>query len=257
MEVEAASVVLLCGAAFLAGAVDAIAGGGGLLTLPVLLWAGLSPHQALGTNKGQSVFGAAAAVTQYQRARLIDLRLARFTFPVGLLGAFLGALGVSRLSPALLRPLILILLLGAGLVLATRRSFSPPREKPLPGQTGRMALFAFAIAAYDGFFGPGTGTFLVMGFTLFFQLGMAQATADAKVVNLASNLAALAWFSQAGWVQWSVALPMAAAQFAGAYWGAHLAVQGGERIIRKVLLGVVVLLVWKIGWELFFAAPMR
>ena len=112
------------------------------------------------------------------------------------------------------------------------------------------AAIALVIGAYDGFFGPGTGTFLIFGFVIFFGAGMREASADAKVVNFASNLAAVALFASRGLVAWNVALPMAAGQFAGGLAGAHLAVRGGDRLVRWVVLLVVLALVVKLGADL-------
>jgi uncharacterized protein len=250
LDVSLPALALLVGAAFVAGTVDAIAGGGGLVTLPALLAAGLPPAAALGTNKGQSVFGSGAALMRYARAGLVDGRVARVSFPAGLVGSLGGAALVLLVPPALLRPVVLGLLVVVAVVLAVRPAApAGPREsahRSLPV----AAAIALVIGAYDGFFGPGTGTFLIFAFVMFFGAGMREASADAKVVNFASNLAAVALFSTRGLVLWNVALPMAAGQFAGGLAGAHLAVRGGDRLVRWVVLLVVVALVVKLGLDL-------
>ncbi len=235
-------------AAFVAGLIDAVAGGGGLLTVPAILAAGLPPHLALGTNKGQSVFGSAAALITFARRGVVDFKLARLTFPLGLVGSVLGARLVLAMSPAALRPLVLILLPCAALTLLW-----PRRE--LKGDRSRhrkliAASLALVVGAYDGFFGPGTGTFLVIGFATLLHSPLLRATADAKVINFASNLAAVAMFSAQGKIWWSVALPMALAQMAGGFLGAHIAVRKGERMIRVVVLGIVAALVTKLAFDL-------
>jgi hypothetical protein len=244
----------LCVAALLAGVVDAIAGGGGLLTLPSLLATGLPPHVALGTNKGQSVFGASAALVRFARAGLLDKRLAKVSFPFGLVGSFMGAGLVLLVKPEVLKPLVLALLVAVAVFLTFRRP-PPPRDgaepSPRPRALAIGALIALVIGTYDGFFGPGTGTFLIVAFSTLLGHGMAHASADAKVVNFASNLAAVALFAFKGVVLWRVALPMAVAQFAGGWIGAHLAVKGGDRLVRKVVLGVVVALALKLGRDLW------
>lgn len=242
---------LLVAAAGLAGLVDAIGGGGGLLTVPALLHAGLPPALALGTNKGQSVFGSGAALLRFARARMVDGRRARWTFPLGLAGSLLGAALVLRLPPERLKPVVAALLVVAALgmllqpVLQRRRG-----EVAAPPEGGRAqalaALLALAIGAYDGFFGPGTGTFLIAGSVLLLHQPIARASADAKVVNFASNLAAVGLFSMRGTVLWRVALPMAAAQALGAMAGAHLAVRGGDRLVRPVVLAIAGALVVKL-----------
>jgi len=256
---------LLVGAALVAGAIDAIAGGGGLVTLPALLAAGLPPHLALGTNKGQSVFGSGAALVSYARMGLVDARQARVTFPAGLAGSLGGAALVLVLDPAHLRPLVLALLVAVAALLALRPGAlgrgpatalegGPPTtgEAGAAGDAGRRrlrtaGLLALSIGAYDGFFGPGTGTFLIAGFAAFLGTPLVRASADAKVVNFASNLAAVAIFASQGAVVWRVALPMAAAQAIGGTLGARIGAKGGERVIRVAVLCVVAALVVKLA----------
>jgi uncharacterized protein len=248
------TLVLLSLAALCAGFVDAIAGGGGLITLPALLTAGLPTHLALGTNKGQSVFGSGAALVRFARGGMVDGKLARVTFPFGLGGAFGGAALVLLIRPEVLKPLVLVLLVAVAVFLAFRRT--PPRRDgveptPRPRAQAIGALIALAIGAYDGFFGPGTGTFLIVAFSSLLGHGLARASADAKVVNFASNLASVTLFALKGVVLWKVALPMAAAQFTGAWLGAHVAVKGGDKVVRVVVLCVVAALVLKLGRDVW------
>ncbi len=237
--------------ALAAGSIDAIAGGGGLLTLPALLATGLPPHLALGTNKGQSVFGSGAALARFARAGLVERRRAWVSFPAGLAGSFLGAALVLLIEPEVLRPLVLALLVAAALFLAFRPSV---RERdaagPVFGSTVLAGAIALGIGAYDGFFGPGTGTFLTIAFVLVLGDAMARASANAKVVNFASNLAAMILFASRGLVIWKVALPMAAAQLAGGWIGAQFAVRGGDRVVRRVVLAVVIALAAKLAADL-------
>ncbi len=250
MDVSLPTIALLVVASFVAGTVDAIAGGGGLITLPALLAAGLPPALALGTNKGQSVWGSGAALLRFARAGLVDGRVARVTFPAGLLGSLGGAALVLLVPPTLLRPMVLGLLVVVAVVL-TFRPATPAGPRPSAHRSLAVAAsIALVIGAYDGFFGPGTGTFLIFAFVIFFGAGMREASADAKVVNFASNLAAVALFASRGLVAWNVALPMAAGQFAGGLAGAHLAVRGGDRLVRWVVLLVVLALVVKLGTDL-------
>ncbi len=254
MDVTPLEIVLLCVAALTAGVVDAIAGGGGLLTLPSLLATGLPPHVALGTNKGQSVFGAFAALVRFSRAGLVRWDLAAVAFPLGLVGSFLGAGLVLLMRPEVLKPLVLTLLVIVATFLAFRRGPAPGQEKPEPPRNRLLALgavIALIIGTYDGFFGPGTGTFLIISFSGLLGHSLTKASADAKVVNFASNLAAVALFAYRGVVLWHVALPMAAAQFTGGWIGAHLAVRGGDKLVRKVVLLVVVALALKLGRDVF------
>lgn len=246
-----AEIALLAAVALAAGTIDAIAGGGGLLTLPALLAAGLPPHLALGTNKGQSVFGSLAALVRFSRSGLVDPRRARVTFPLGVAGSLAGAALVLALPAAVLRPVVLVLLAAVALFMGLRPT--PPvrvdgtvrrASLPLAGAT------AFVIGAYDGFFGPGTGTFLIVAFVGLLGDGPARASAGAKVVNFASNLAAMLLFATRGTVIWRLALPMAAAQLAGGWLGAHLAVRRGDILVRRVVVTVALAAALKLAWDM-------
>ncbi|MEI8257484.1 MAG: TSUP family transporter, partial [Deltaproteobacteria bacterium] len=213
--------------------------------------AGLPPHIALGTNKGQSVWGSGAATAAFWRAGSLDRKRARFTFPLGFVGSWLGAEAVLHVPSATLRPLVLVLLVAVAAFL-TFRGNTPARAEPLAGPQAdlRAAVLAITVGAYDGFFGPGTGTFLIIGYVLLLGSSMTRASGDAKVVNFASNLAAVIRFGLRGTVLWQIALPMAVGQFAGGWLGAHLAVKGGDKVVRRVVLGVVAALVVKLARDL-------
>ena len=244
---------LLVLAGFGAGLVDAIAGGGGLITLPALLAAGLPPHVALGTNKGQAVFGAVSSATSFWRRGGIDRRRALPAFACGFVGSLLGALAQLALEPAALRPLVLVMLLGAAVIVAWPRRGGAPGDgvrEPIANAMIWGAVTALVLGAYDGFFGPGVGTMLIVAFVLVFDDTLTRASGNAKVVNLASNLAALLLFSMKGTIVWRVALPMAGANALGAFFGARLAVTRGDRLVRLVVLAVVVVLVVKLLLDL-------
>jgi hypothetical protein len=245
----ALAIALLCAAALAAGFVDAIAGGGGLVTLPALLAAGLPPHLALGTNKGQSVFGSFAATYRFARAGRLRPGRSALEFLPGLLGSFGGAWLVLRVDPAVLRPVVLILLPVAAAVVLLRPRPRPRPEGRVAEAPALIAAIALAVGAYDGFFGPGTGTFLILAFVGVLGMAPTQASAEAKVVNLASNLAALALFARNGAVLWRFALPMAAAQLAGGFLGAHVALRAGDRLVRGTVAVVVAALVAKLGYD--------
>ena len=250
-ELPLSTTLWLVLAATFAGLIDAIAGGGGVITLPALLAAGLPPHLALGTNKGQSVVGALLALLRYSRAGLIDGARARLAFPLGLLGSWLGAELVLWLSPAALRPVVLALLPLAAAAVVLGPRIRAGRAAPTPGAARFIACaVALLIGAYDGFFGPGTGTFLIAAFVLLLGQDAVRASADAKVVNFASNLAALLSFASAGVVSWSVALPMALGQLAGAWAGTQLVLRGGERVVRLAVVLVALLLIGKVAADM-------
>jgi uncharacterized membrane protein YfcA len=247
------TLLALVATAFFAGAVDAIGGGGGLIMVPALLAAGLPPHLALGTNKGQSMFGSLAAMVRYARAGLVDGRAARVTFPAAFLGALGGAALVLIVKPDVLRPLVLALLIGAAALFIIVK----PRAGDARVSRGRIlpvaALIALVVGAYDGFFGPGAGTFYIAGFVVLLGASMARASADAKVMNFASNLAAAAIFAHRGVIIWAIALPLACGQLLGGFVGAHLAVRRGDPLVRAVVLAVVLGLVLKLARDLYLA----
>jgi uncharacterized membrane protein YfcA len=246
-----AMVALLVAAAFVAGLVDAIAGGGGLVALPALLAAGLPPHIALGTNKGQAVFGAASSAISFWRRRMVDRDRAALGFAAGFAGSLLGAWGVLAVPLRPLRAIVIVLLLVAAAIVLARRNLEPrPRTLGSIARGAALVGIAFVIGAYDGFFGPGTGSMLVVAFALVFGDALTRASGNAKIVNLASNLAAMLLFAQRGTVVWSIALPMAAANAVGAATGAHLAVRNGDRLVRVVVLVVVAAIAVKLTIDL-------
>jgi uncharacterized membrane protein YfcA len=246
--VDVLTIVLLSLAALGAGTVDAIAGGGGLITLPALMAAGLPPHAALATNKGQSVWGSSAALVAFWRAGRVDRKQALYTFPLGLLGSFAGAFVVTAVDKQALKPIVIAMLIGAAVLLVVRK---PVRDEDAPHPHWWIAAaLALAIGAYDGFFGPGTGTFLIVGFVALCGRSLVHASADAKVVNFASNLAAVIVFAYGGFVVWELALPMACGQLLGGVIGAQLAMKGGERIVRTVVLCVSGALIVKLVADL-------
>jgi uncharacterized membrane protein YfcA len=240
------TIVALAIAAFFAGTVDAIAGGGGLITLPALLAAGLPPQLAIGTNKGGSVWGSGAASFAFWRAGRIDRKQAAFAFPLGFCGSLIGARLVLGVSKDALRPVVIAMLIGAAIVLVVRKPNRSADDADVPRRRPVAALLAFAIGAYDGFFGPGTGTFLIVGFVSLCGRSLLNASADAKIVNFASNLAAIAIFASRGTILWDVALPMAIGQLLGGILGTRLALKGGARIVRAMVLVVSGALVAKL-----------
>jgi uncharacterized membrane protein YfcA len=241
-------VALLALAAFAAGLVDAIAGGGGLLTVPSLLAAGLPPQIALATNKGQASFGAVSSFASFWMRGGIDKKRVPVGFACGFLGSLAGAQVLLLVKPEPLKPVVLVLLILAAAFVAWPRK--PSEGKPHDWAMVVLGPVALVLGFYDGFFGPGVGSMLIVAFVLLFGDTLTRASGNAKVVNLASNLAALGLFASRGTVLWKIALPMAAANAAGAFVGARLAVKRGDRFVRVVVLVVVTALVLKIGWDL-------
>jgi len=232
--------VLLAVTALAAGIIDAIAGGGGLLTVPALLVAIADPRLALGTNKGQSVFGSGASLIAYTRHGRVDKKRFWPTFVSAAVGSSIGVRLLLAADPKVLRPVVLGLLLFVALFFASRGRRKPTQENPSDAAARPWVVatnhpsfvaagIALVIGAYDGFFGPGTGTFLILAYTTAFGDDLTRATANAKVANFASNLAAVVGFVMAKQIDYRLVLPMAAAQAIGGVLGARAAVKGGER----------------------------
>ena len=241
--------LLLVLAAFIAGFVDAIAGGGGLITVPALLLAGANPVQALATNKLQGTFGAGTAALAYARAGHVRLQDQLGMAVVAVLCGGAGAL-VAHLIPAeAMRIIMPIVLIGVAAFFAFRKGLSDADSK----QRMPPRIFALTavpiIASYDGFFGPGTGSFFMMGFVLLAGFGVLKATAHTKLLNFSSNLGSLAVFVFSGATWWVLGLAMGAAQVAGATLGTRLAIKVGVRLIRPLLVvtstGMAIRLVWQ------------
>jgi uncharacterized protein len=252
-ELDTVTVFALIGVAFAAGMVDAIAGGGGLLQMPALLAAGLPPHFALATNKAASVFGAATSFRRFYQAGLMKRGWLLPLFGGALVGSWLGARLLLVVSNDRLKPVILVLLTAAALAVFFLKPAVKPENTspPLSNELAKATLVAFTLGAYDGFFGPGTGTFLILIFVFFFALSLPQASANAKTVNFASNIAAVATFAVNGLVLWKVSLPMAFGQLAGAHFGARLAIRNGAVLIRRVMMAVVFALLIKVGFDVW------
>ena len=223
-----------------AGMIDAIAGGGGLITVPVLLWAGLAPVEALATNKAQGVFGTLASTVHFVRRGAIDLHSAAFAVACTFVGAAAGAVAVQFLAADLLSRLIPLLLIGFALYFLFSPRVSDIDSRRRIGSGAFGLLIGAGVGFYDGFFGPGTGTFFAMGYVALLGYNLRRATAHAKLLNFTSNLAAFLFFIASGQILWGIALTMAAGQLIGGWLGAHLVVRHGTRLVRPVLVAVSV-----------------
>jgi uncharacterized membrane protein YfcA len=208
----------------------------------------LPPHVALATTKGQAVLGAVSSAVGYARRGWVDRSRAPLGFALGFAGSLLGAMALFSLRPSVLRPVVIALLVLSAIVVAWPRSEAA--RQPLARAAWWGAGVAFALGAYDGFFGPGVGTMLIVAFVLVYGDSLTRASANAKVVNLASNVAAFGLFASRGSIVWRIALPMAAANLVGAWVGAHVAIRRGDRFVRVVVLAVVGALVVKLAGDL-------
>lgn len=239
-------VILLVGAAFLAGFVDSIAGGGGLITIPTLLLAGLPPVDALGTNKLQGLFGSGAATVTYAAKGQVDLRKQAPMAIVSLVGGAAGALLASVLPGEWLAMALPVVLVAIALYFALKPNMDDVDKAE------RMSPFLFgatvvpAIGFYDGVFGPGTGSFFMLSFVSLAGFGLLKATAHTKLLNFASNLGGFAAFALVGAIAWKIGLLMGIAQVAGARLGAGMAIRNGARIIKPLLVVTCVALAIKL-----------
>lgn len=234
-----------------AGFVDSIAGGGGLITLPVLMGLGLDPRAALGTNKLQSTFGSATSTFHYAAAGTMSLRECVRGFCFTFTGAILGVLAVQQLDPSLLRQVIPVLLIVIALFVWLRPNLGDVDLHPRMSRGGFDLTFGLALGFYDGFFGPGTGTFWTLAFVLMMGFNLTKATGSTKAMNFASNLAALLAFMVAGQVVYSAGLVMGAGQLMGARLGARMVVRRGTQFIRPIFLTVVLAICAKLLYDVF------
>lgn len=240
---------MLVSAAFVAGFVDAIAGGGGLITVPALTLAGLDPVSAIATNKLQGSFGAGSAAAAYAQAGHLRWRDASFMALLAGLGAVAGAAFVAHLPlrfVAAALPFALVMI-------AVYFGLSPQvRDLAAPPRMSRMAFtltIAPLVGFYDGVFGPGAGAFYTLGFVALLGFGVVKATAYAKAVNFASNIAALVTLGAGGHVYWPLGFAMGAGQFCGARLGAGAAIKNGARLIRPMLVTICLLLAARVAWN--------
>lgn len=243
-------ILMLIGAAFAAGFVDSIAGGGGLITVPALMLAGIPPAQALATNKVQGVFGAGAAALSYARRGLVDLRQQIGPAIVAFVTAIFGALMVSWIPTQALRYGLPVILIGIALFFALKPGLDDTdrhrRVSPLVFAASIVPLVGF----YDGLLGPGAGAFYMLGFVMLAGYGILKATAHTKLLNFASNLGGLLAFALVGKPLWLLGGAMALAQIAGAMLGARLAMRIGARVIKPLLVITSTVLALRLIWQL-------
>lgn len=239
---------LLFGTGFAAGLVDAMAGGGGLITVPVLLNLGLPAPLALGTNKLQASFGSVSAAVHFTRHKVVDLDDCWLGIILTALGAFVGAFCIQALDPAFMGKLIPWLLLGLVIYAFCKPKVGREAHAPKIGRRLFFLLFGLGLGFYDGFFGPGAGSFWTMAFILLLGQNFMQATGHTKVMNATSNVCSLLLFALAGQIVVSVGLVMAAGQLLGARLGAGLVVKKGSRFVQPVFLTMVCITIARLIW---------
>lgn len=248
-------ITLMALAGFVAGWIDAVSGGGGLIQLPALVigFPHASPAQLLATNKIASIFGTGASALTYWRRIRPDLRTA---FPMAG-SAFTGSLGGAviglHIPKAAFNPIILVMLVLVGAYTILRPTMGANTELRFAGARHTVAavLIGFAIGVYDGALGPGTGSFLVFVLVGFLGYAFLEASAQAKITNFATNLGALVVFAPGGHVMWEIGLVMAAANLVGGWVGARTAVARGSSFVRVVFIGIVTVFTIRIGGQVF------
>lgn len=245
----------LCGFAFLAGFIDSVAGGGGLVQVPALfiLMPTVPAPTLLGTNKFASIWGTLFAFFQYARRMPVEWRATLPTCAAALAFGFIGARTVAHVPAEFLRPLVLVLLVAVLAYTLWKKDLGALHAPKLThaGQLWMGLATGAAIGFYDGFFGPGTGSFLIIAFVGLFGFSFLAASASAKAVNVITNGAALAYFVTHGNVLYEVAAPMAACNVAGSFVGTRLALKLGSRFVRIVFIVVVSALIARYAWDLY------
>jgi uncharacterized membrane protein YfcA len=237
----------LTATAVLTGFIDAVAGGGGLIMLPALLFAGASPIQALATNKLQSIFGTAVATRNYARAGLVDWHRHKLTIALVFIGATAGVLLVQAIDTKVLGLIIPLLLIAVSIYVLLSPRMTDEDAHHRVTERGYSPVGG-AIGFYDGFFGPGTGTFFTTSLVALRGYGLTRATGLTKLLNFTSNVASVVFFALGGKMLWLLGLCMAVGAMAGGWLGSHSAIRFGARLIRPLLviisLGLTARLLW-------------
>lgn len=254
MEFSDLTVAFLISISFVAGLIDSIAGGGGLLTIPALLFLGVPPQIALGTNKLCGGLGTLVAVINFARRKMIQWPLILWGAGFTIMGASLGSRAILAVDELLVGKIIVILLPLAATSLLWKRKKNNSTVSDINSKSirSKISLICLTIGFYDGFFGPGTGTFLALAFFSILHFDLVRATAHAKVFNLISNISAIAVFAASQKILFSLAIPMALANMAGNFMGSQLVMKKGDVFVKKVLLAVLLLLFASLASKFLF-----
>jgi len=252
-EISFLNVVFLCLAGFAAAAVDAIAGGGGLINLPAILAAGVPPHYALGTNKFAGSFGAITSAYTFTREGKVFIPLMKYTVPCTLAGSVIGVLTALKIDQGFLQIIILILIFATAIYTIAKKDFG--NEDKFRGLTSRNiaqgCIFAFSLGFYDGFFGPGTGSFLIFLFISVYGFDFTIAAGNSKVLNFVSNITSLVMFALNGKIYYMLGIPIGLAMIAGARIGSKVAIKNGTKVIRPIFVTIALVLTVKLLLDIF------
>lgn len=250
------TLLLLCLAAFVAGTVDAIVGGGGLIQIPaaLILLPGVPVATAIGTTKIPSFSGTSLAAWQYSRKIKLEFKRIAIMIAVAAPMAFLGSHVLTRVSNAFMKPLLLVVLVGVAIYTYLKKNFGAHTEKEHSDFQHLLyiVIISLVIGFYDGFAGPGSGSFLILAFITLLGFDFLKATATAKFVNLSTNVGSIILFALSGNILYHIALPMAACNAAGGVFGARLAILRGNKFIRVLFLSIVTLMIARFAYEIFF-----
>lgn len=245
--------IFLCLAGFVGAFVDSVAGGGGLVTIPAYLLAGIPPHFTLGTNKFAATMGSFISTTGYARSSKVNFRLLRMAVPMTALGAVLGVYSVLKIPQDFLYPLVSVAILVVGLYtffkkdLGKVNSFTVITTKKVIF----VSLVGFALGFYDGFFGPGTGSFLIFIFIRFLKFDFTNASGNAKLINFTSNFTSLIAFAINGKIDYLIGVPIAVFMVLGSLVGTKLAIRNGAKFIKPIFLIMSFVVFTKLVYDMF------
>jgi uncharacterized protein len=241
--------------AFFAGLVDSVIGGGGLIQVPALLvfLPGVPIATIFGTNKIISLAGTSMALAKIAPKVQIPWKSLLPAALMAAIFAFMGAKAVTLLDPKILKPVILILLIVVAAYTLIKKDLGQQHQPKFAARHERLIaiIIGAVLGFYEGFFGPGTGSFLIFAFAGLLGFNFLTASASAKVVNITTNVAASLWFAWSGNILYKLAIPMAIANVAGAWVGAHIAINKGQAFLRIFFLCVIALLICRFGWDVF------
>ncbi|MGE5633027.1 MAG: TSUP family transporter [Caulobacteraceae bacterium] len=247
-EYNLITVLLLCAAGFVAAAVDSIAGGGGIITLPSILAAGIPPHFALGTNKFASSFGAVTSAYTFAKSKKVHVPLMKYTVFCTLIGSAIGVQTVLHINQKYLQVAIVLLILATAIYTVLKKDFGT--EDHFTSLTRSNIIYgciiAFSLGFYDGFFGPGTGSFLIFLFISVFGFDFTIASGNSKVLNFVSNITSLVMFAINGKILLYIGIPMGLSMMAGARIGSNIAIKNGAKIIKPIFVAIALALTVKL-----------
>lgn len=246
--------VFLCSAGFLAAFVDSIAGGGGLISVPAYFAIGFPPHFTLGTNKFSSSFGSVTSTLKFAKSGKIDKDVLKILLPFVFFGAVAGVSTVLVLDPNILKPIVLLLLMSVGVYSLFSKSVG--LENTYKGTNKKNltigCIFAFAMGFYDGFFGPGAGSFIIFGLISIFGFDFVRASGNAKAMNLTSNITSVILFAINGKIYYLMGIPMGLFMILGARVGSKLALKGGAKFIKPIFVTMSLAVAGKMLYEMLF-----